>query len=252
MAHEQLMHLIADHFMPGAGERDKQEKEKDRLYAEHQEAVAESMDSWKRLEAERKQAKQLKAILLRKEANIRKEEESLRKCTTKEEEVTEEKLKCVQGDSMGRSLEEAQKARSERKKALNQVAQTHLAPLLQVSTDRSYAGVASQQGKSSIPQHSKNNYSRVTDVRDAIVDVNTVRRALNTKQQGTHIVPFSLEETRRHHRSSLPLQLEGSEEIEVYTDGSLVDTPLSQPMGFGVLFRHRPRGRQSFEEERFS
>ncbi|KAJ2210022.1 hypothetical protein EV179_006465, partial [Coemansia sp. RSA 487] len=37
--------------------------------------------------------------------------------------------------------------------------------------------------------------------------------------------------------SILPLHLEGSEEMEGYTDGSLVDIPLSQFTGFGVLFR---------------
>ncbi|KAJ1664110.1 hypothetical protein EV178_004396 [Coemansia sp. RSA 1646] len=153
--HEQLMHLIADYFVPGAEKRDKQEKEKDRLYAEHQEAVAESAELWKELETEREQVRQLKATLLRKEANIRKKEETLRKCIAKEE-VAEEKLKkCIQEDSMGRSLEEAQKARSERKKALNQVSQTHWTHSLRVSTDRSYAGVASQQGKRSIPNTQK-------------------------------------------------------------------------------------------------
>ncbi|KAJ1661397.1 hypothetical protein EV178_006614, partial [Coemansia sp. RSA 1646] len=39
----------------------------------------------KRLETERKQGNQLKATLLEKEASIRKEEETLRKCITKEE-----------------------------------------------------------------------------------------------------------------------------------------------------------------------
>ncbi|KAJ2084951.1 hypothetical protein IW138_006538 [Coemansia sp. RSA 986] len=43
--------------------------------------------------------------------------------------------------------------------------------------------------------------------------------------------------------SILPLHLEGSEEMEGYTDGSLVDIPLSQFTGFGVLF--------SFGEEQF-
>ncbi|KAJ2212409.1 hypothetical protein EV179_004662 [Coemansia sp. RSA 487] len=71
------------------------------------------------------------------------------------------------------------------------------------------------QWKRFLETETANIHRGVTDVRDAIVD------------------------------------LEDSEEIEVYTDGSLVDTPLSQSMGFGVLFRYRPWGRQSFEEERF-
>ncbi|KAJ1770080.1 hypothetical protein LPJ74_003521 [Coemansia sp. RSA 1843] len=61
-------------------------------------------------------------------------------------------------------------------------------------------------------------------------------------------------ETANIHRGVTDVRdaiVDDSEEIEVYTDGSLVDTPLSQSMGFGVLFRYRPWGRQSFEEERF-
>ncbi|KAJ1667635.1 hypothetical protein EV178_001103 [Coemansia sp. RSA 1646] len=70
------------------------------------------------------------------------------------------------------------------------------------------------QWKSLLETETANIRREGTDVRDAIVDVNAVR------QQETHIVPYSLEEIRRHHRSSLPLQLEDSEEVEVYTDGS--------------------------------
>ncbi|KAJ1765571.1 hypothetical protein EV179_005177 [Coemansia sp. RSA 487] len=64
----------------------------------------------------------------------------------------------------------------------------------------------------------------------AIVDANAVWPTLSTRQWGMHVVPFFLEEIRRCHLSSLPLQLGDSAEMEISADGSLVDIPLSPSM----------------------